>query len=225
MSRSPGRRTGPKPSFSESDAVQAALSLGIDRFTLGEVAKALGVSTPSLYRVIESREHLTHLCLARAADRMETLSADVDPGHSWQQIVRDYAAVFWQALEEYPGLAGAILGNPGAHAHVQGYLRMLRAALREARFPGPDADIDFVIDFVGDTALVTHLGVSAMRQTDSTGELGITTTRRMVSEQSGPGEEPVLQADDSWVDRGWLDRKVEFIVAAVEAGIGVTGAV
>lgn len=218
----PGQKTGPKPTFDVDDAVDAAMRRGMDQFTLSGVARELGVSTPSLYRVIESREQLVHLCLARAASRIGFLGSDIDASRSWQEIVREYSAVFWQALEEFPGLASAILSTPGAHSHVQGYLRSLTAALVESGFPGDRDDIEFIVDFVGDTALVTHLGVMAMRSAGPSGDTGLETARRMVNQQASQADaQPVLGVEDIWAERGWLDRKVEFIVAGIESGIDI----
>ena len=220
MADGSGRKTGPRPTFSVEDAVDAAMALGMDRFTLNAVARELGVSTPSLYRVIESRDHLAHLCLARAASRIAFLAAPIDANQPWQDILRAYTRSFWQALEEHPGLAQSILGNPGAHAHVQPYLRELIGALTASDFPGGREEIMFVIDFLGDLTLVTHIGVVPMRAAGTSGEAGLQTARRMIAESAARSREPsVLEVEDSWAESGWLDRKVEFLIAALEAGV------
>lgn len=222
MNTSPRRRTGPKPTFSARDAVDVAMRLGMDRFSLGGVARELGVSTPSLYRVIESREHLAHLCLARAVERIDFLWAPVDASQAWQDILRSYTRAFWQALEEHPGLAQSILTVPGAHAHVQAYLRRLIDALANAEFPGGLEEILFTIDFIGDITLVTHLGIVPLRAATSTGEQGLEMARGMLRAQAAEtDEEPVLPVEESWTQSGWLDRKVEFIIAALESGIPI----
>lgn len=53
-----GRKTGPKPKFSAADVIDAVLEIGLDRFTMAQVAKKVGVGAPSLYRIYESREDL-----------------------------------------------------------------------------------------------------------------------------------------------------------------------
>ncbi|MFD2757024.1 TetR/AcrR family transcriptional regulator [Gulosibacter faecalis] len=217
-------RTGPRPTFTVDDAVDAAMALGLDRFSLAGVAKALGVSTPALYRVTESREHLAHLCLERVARELAASSSLVEPpggwdGTGWQRLLRDYVADMWRALELHEGLASAILAHPGAHAHVNEYLVDLRDALAASGFPGDGDAVAFVLDFIGDTVLVTHIGIAPMRRRGDSGERGIDTARRMLESRTGAEGDAIIGVDESWADRGWLDRKVDFIIAGLEAGI------
>lgn len=222
MNTSPRRRTGPKPTFSARDAVDVAMRLGMDRFTLGGVARELGVSTPSLYRVIESREHLAHLCLTRAVERIGFLWAPLDASQAWQDLLRSYTRAFWQALEEHPGLAQSILTVPGAHTHVQAYLRRLIDALADSEFPGGPEEILFTLDFIGDITLVTHLSLVPTRAATSTGERGLETARHLLWAQAAETDEaPVVPVEDPWAQSGWLHRKVEFIIAALETGIAL----
>ena len=93
----PGRKTGPKPRFHIDDVVRTALTIGLDDFTLADVARALQVTTPSLYRVVATRDHLIHFCLAAMADSL-TLPPNT---LSWKEQLRYYAEELWRFAERY----------------------------------------------------------------------------------------------------------------------------
>ncbi|MDO5731801.1 TetR/AcrR family transcriptional regulator [Corynebacterium sphenisci] len=202
-----GRKTGPKPIFTLADVEAAALRLGIRDFTLTGVAKELGVATPSLYRVVDSRQDLLDRLLARVAADFRV----PDPTLSWQDQLRRFADDCWAGYEANPGLAEVLLDNPGVHAHIQGYLDRMVAGLRAAGFPGDEARMEFALDFIGDTALVTHIAVCAVRRE------GLDAARERMGRIRPEGSRRFVP-DDTWLDRGFLDGKVEFIIAGLEAG-------
>lgn len=211
-----GRRTGPKPRFTVNDAVDAALKLGLDTFTLGDVAAELGVSTPSLYRIAASRAELVELALIRVAASLVPPPNDL----SWQEQLRDYVESMWGTLENHPGIDRIIMDYPGAHAAVQGYLRDLSQSVLAAGFPGDVERLDFVIDFLGDTVIATHLSIVAMRREVSPGRSGLEQARdKLKDEAAASGRDTRITPHDSWVERGHLDAKVEFILSGVEAGL------
>ncbi|UQN28511.1 TetR/AcrR family transcriptional regulator [Brachybacterium kimchii] len=162
-------RTGPKPRFTADQAVDAALGLGIERFTLAGVAAALGISAPALYRVVDSHEDLVDLCLARIAGQMRLPTS----GASWQDQLRFFADETWRLTQEHPGLPATILERPGAHLHLAGTMRALIGSLEAADFPGGAEEIAFALDFLGDTVFVTHIGILPYRQADASGRRGI----------------------------------------------------
>jgi hypothetical protein len=41
----------------------------------------------------------------------------------------------------------------------------------------------------------------------------------MLESRTGAEGDAIIGVDESWADRGWLDRKVDFIIAGLEAGI------
>lgn len=164
-----GPRTGPKPRFTADQAVDAALRLGVERFTLAGVAAELGISAPALYRVVDSHEGLVDLCLARIAGQMRLPT----PGASWQEQLRFFADETWRLTQEHPGLPATILERPGAHLHLAGTMRALIDSLEAAGFPGGPEEIAFALDFLGDTVFVTHIGILPYRRADAAGRRGI----------------------------------------------------
>lgn len=224
-----GKPPGPKPQFSEADAVQAALNIGIAEFSMHKVARSLGVSTPALYRVAKSREELAHLCLAHIV-RVTTLPTEFQgtpasqgiPAHTWQEQLRVLGNWAWELYELWPGLDLAMLTLPGSHAHMQSTLQMIRAQLKAVGFPGDNALIDFTVDFLLDTVTVTHIGVTAMRAT-AVHDAGLAQVQASLEKHAAPGH-VVLPVEPSWLERGYLDGKTEFIIAALEQGISPLGA-
>ena len=86
--------------FTRDDVVTAALEIGVDRFTMGKVARQLGVSTADLGRTVSSRDDLLVACLER-------VSADVTlppTGLSWQDYLRQLSDSLWDVLDANPGL-------------------------------------------------------------------------------------------------------------------------
>lgn len=200
-----GRKTGPKPSFTVDDVVDAALEIGIARFTLAQVANRIGVSTSAVYRLFDSRDDLVHACLARGAASMEWPNGSPD---SWQEVLREWAETSWEACERYPGLDEVLFTFPGAFRHVQGVARSLIKSLCGFGFTEPQAL--FALDFIGDTVISTHLSISTLR---NPGEDGRTGFEQMVALEQ---EDDVFKPQESWIGRGFLDAKLDFIIAGLE---------
>jgi len=70
------RRVGRPPKYSAEDAVLAALRLGIADFTMSDVARALGVTTPALYRRFPGRADLTDACFRHILSDAPVAPAD-----------------------------------------------------------------------------------------------------------------------------------------------------
>lgn len=199
-----GRRTGPKPSFSRDDVVDAAILIGMDRFTIAQVAQAVGVVTSAVYRRFDSRDDLLDACLARAA---QALTRPV-PHMGWQEVCRLWAEEIWRICEDFPGLARTLYSYAPAFAHagevVAAYVSALTADGRSIQ------QSMFALDFLGDTVLSCRLGVEMMRAVDEVGESGLSRVMKKMA-----ADHP-MQPEDSWSDRGFVDVKVEFIVRGLE---------
>ncbi len=93
-------RRGRPPRFTINDAVRLALDLGIADFTMPQVARRLGVTTPALYRRFPSREDLTAACLT-AIGREQP-----DPPENliWRENLQFLADQLWTTLLQHPGL-------------------------------------------------------------------------------------------------------------------------
>ncbi|MDN6259405.1 MAG: TetR/AcrR family transcriptional regulator [Corynebacterium sp.] len=207
MSSTPGqagRKTGPKPTFTRENVVDAALGLGIADFTLSAVARRLEVVTPALYRVFPSRDAVLEACLARVAATIQPPGDDA----GWQDALRLWADECWRMCEEVPGLARTLFSYPAAFDHIEdplrGYVRVIESHGRSRM------QAAFALDFIGDTVMATRLGVEMMRATDTAGVSGLEKVRQRI------GEEHLFQPDESWSGRGFMDVKVDFIVEGLE---------
>ena len=229
-----GNPTGPKPRFSRADVVEAALALGIADFTLTAVAGRLGVAVSGLYRTISSREDLLAACLERVATQMDL----THPGTTWQDAIRAHAESMWNLLEQYPGLAGVVVSVPWAHQLFAGPFAQAHQSLVDRGLDPEDAGV--VLDFVGDTVITMHAQIEVMRSPidqaapspAAAGERGPDDEGRQANRANRPTglEEAsrfastrtrpmpaVLTPDESWIQRGGLDRKIEIIIRGVEA--------
>ncbi len=204
-----GRKTGPKPKFSRSDVINAAFALGMDRFTLSGVAAKLGVAPSAVYRLFDGRDVLVDACLATVAQR---LSVDFPPEVSWQEILRSWADQTWQLCESYLGLSITLYQFPGAFSHIEPQVRQLMELLVIRGFSQELAI--FALDFIGDTVVSTHIGVTTYRQTDEQGRTGLE-----IAYERFKGT-PLLQPEVSWTQRGFLDKKLEFIIEGIAQRLG-----
>ncbi|APT93476.1 hypothetical protein CPHO_11890 [Corynebacterium phocae] len=204
-----GKKTGPKPKFTERDVVEAALKVGVADFTLAQVAKELGVATSAVYRLFDGRYDLVRACLEHTA---RELVLPIPPERSWQEILRDWADRCWELMEKYPGLALTIMQNPSAMLYLDKYFAELAQALEAA---GMDrSSVEFALDFIGDTVIATHISISALR-----GPAGDTAHSEwdVIVEHSDPNS--VFSPQESWKGRGFLDAKIDFIITGIERGI------
>ena len=212
-----GRPTGPRPGFSRDDVVDAALGIGIADFTLTAVAKHLGVAVSGLYRTISSREDLLAACLERIAAQIEVPR----PGKRWPDTVRAHAEAVWEMLERYPGLAGVIMGVPWAHQLFAAPVAQACQVLVDGGLEVEEAGV--VLDFVGDTVISTHAQIEVMRSpvapSGPGGPTGLEETSRFAAAADRPALPEALTPNESWLDRGGLDRKIEIIIRGVAAGL------
>nr|WP_314891319.1 TetR/AcrR family transcriptional regulator C-terminal domain-containing protein [Actinomyces oris] len=231
-----GRPTGPRPGFSRDDVVDAALEIGIAEFTLTATAKQMGVAVSGLYRTISSREDLLAACLERIAAQIEVPR----PGKRWPDTVRAHAEAVWEMLERYPGLAGVIMGVPWAHQLFAAPVAQACQVLVDGGLGVEEAGV--VLDFVGDTVISTHAQIEVMRSPAGRPELpaplpghesgesasgtgrgdatGLEEASRFATISRAPALPEALTPNESWLDRGGLDRKIEIIIRGVAADIG-----
>ena len=204
-----GRPTGPKPGFTRAEVVAAALALGVADFTLAGVAARLGVATSALYRTISSREDLLRACLDEIAARID-FTPDPD---DWRRNARNQADALWTELEASPGLDRVLIGVPWA---AECFADTIGAAHRAFMAAGMnEEDAALAVDVVGDTVISSHVGVTALRA-DRAGGTG-----------PRPGRSALptpFHLDPSWLERGWLDRKIDLLVDGLAARLVEAGA-
>ncbi|SHI45603.1 DNA-binding transcriptional regulator, AcrR family [Actinomyces denticolens] len=203
--RRQGRPTGPKPGFSRQDVVDAALEIGIADFTLTAVAGRLGVAVSGLYRAIASREDLLRACLSELATRMLFSPDPVD----WRRNARHQVESLWALLEGCPGLDRLLITMPWAAECFASTIDAAHRAFVQGGLSQEDAAL--AVDIIADTTVATHVQVAALRA-DWLGGKG----------PSGDGFKhlPPYRPDPSWLERGWLDRKIDLILDGFQPRAG-----
>ena len=80
-----------------------------------------------------------------------------------------------------------------------------------------------VLDFVGDTVISTHAQIEVMRSPVASsgqgGPTGLEETSRFAAAAGNPPLPEALTPNESWLERGGLDRKIEIIIRGVAAGL------
>lgn len=235
-------KTGPKPKFSVDDAVAATMKLDLNHFTLSDVARELGTSTPSLYRVVESRDQLIHLCLESWVHSVVL----PDPGLTWQDQLRAFATMMWEGFQKLPSAPSALMNHPETYRYVFAPIRVLINNLEQAGMEGGKDHIAFAVDFIGDTVQMSFLSALAIEQSsqkNAESERELSDRSDMVSDfvhhavggendsgdtSSRPpqtvGETDSARSDNEdggpeWTYGTWLQRKVDFLIAGLEAGL------
>lgn len=199
-----GRKTGPKPSFTRSDVVDAAIALRLDTFTLSRVAGEIGVVTSALYRRFADRDDLLGACLDRVAG---TIAAPTD-GMTWQEVLQLWAQECWRVCEDFPGLVQTVYSHATAFTHVATAVAPYAAALEGHGYSR--GQVAFALDFLGDTVFSCYLGVEMLRARNAAGVSGV----EQIRERTSPDH--LFQPEDSWGDRGFTDVKVNFIIEGLE---------
>jgi AcrR family transcriptional regulator len=200
-----GRKVGRKPAFDTADAVAAAFAEGIDRFTMSSVAARLGVVPAALYRLFPSRDDLVIACLDTAGATI----ARPEPGMTWRAALRAWADECWRLCEDHPGLESVLYSFPAAPTRIDEVFRAYADHLAQLGKTLPQ--VMFALDFIGDTVLASHLGVSSMRAVQDDGRTGLETVRDAVGDT-----EATLQPKEWWTGRRAMDTKVEFILTGLE---------
>lgn len=152
-----GKRTGPKPLFLAEDLLDAAVDVGLDDFTFTSIARKLGVSTPSLYRIVRTKDDVARLCFRLMSQRMDMPSTwDLGENPGWRDALNYFREQFYDALLSNTGAAIVSYSIPMPQAVFQDYFYELAELLKELGMPGSEEEIDFLLDTLFHT-LVAHV--------------------------------------------------------------------
>ena len=194
-----GRKTGPKPRFDFDDVVDAAISLGIDTFTISAVAGELGVAAPAVYQIFDSREAFSHACLERATSSITWPSDAPD----WRTLLRRWCDEAWELCERFPGIDKLLMTTTSLFAHFeQGYATVVIRLCEFGYSPGQAA---FALDLLTDMVLASHMNIAGLRAVDENGRSEF--SKSMEAFTSG-----LFVPNESWTERGFLDKKLDFII-------------
>ncbi|MBN9643738.1 TetR/AcrR family transcriptional regulator [Corynebacterium mendelii] len=208
-----GRKTGPKPTFTRADVIFAALDIGIGKFTLSEVAGKIGVATSAVYRLFDSRDDLVRACLEHCA---KSVDWDVSPSMKWQAALKQLADRIWNVCEAYPGLDILLFTLPGAYMPVKKFINRFITLLMREGFTKQQALLAF--DFISDTVISAHIGITAMNTPDASGVSGLERTNQQLEETD------YYRPDETYMSRGFLDEKLDLIIEGLARRLEDTAA-
>jgi AcrR family transcriptional regulator len=132
--KGPGRPA----SITRADVVDAALRLarrvGLDRFTMAQLADELGVATMTAYYHVSNRNELVQLVVEELLDRVEIPGPDAGP---WDLRLKALEANVRRELGGIPGMGTGVSvdASPASRRLTNGVL----AILHEAGFDEADA--------------------------------------------------------------------------------------
>ena len=216
--------------FTRDDVVMAALEIGVDRFTMGKVARLLGVSAVDLGRSVSSRDDLLVACLER-------VSADITlppAGLSWQKYLRQLADSLWDVLDANPGLDHILIDLAWAYVPFMSVAKRAHSALVSGGLRSEDAYL--ALSCTLSMVLTSHRQAAAMAETIESEhqpgrrERGIDIATRMWDERFGgsgsglgrrrshalPGRDDTdrvpFRPEQSWLNRGAMRPRLEVLI-------------
>lgn len=95
--------------LSRERILDAAIGIGLDRFTIAGIARDLEVTDMAIYRYVHNREEL----YARAAARAHSTAPFRPSGTTdWQIHLLEVADSMWRLAHRYPGIERYLLNGP-----------------------------------------------------------------------------------------------------------------
>lgn len=180
---------------------------------MSQAAQAVGVGAPSLYRLYKSRDDLVAAGLEEIARRRPWVA----PKTSWPQMLRAWSRYCWELCEAFPGFALTLYTYPFPQVN---FMKRVPTIVEDFTDAGLSKDIVlFALDFIGDTTITIHLGVSAYRADPKDHERQelIQRNLELTNQQLGTDFSSLLNSSDIY--RDLVEPKIEFIITALEAGI------
>lgn len=106
-------RRGRPTKITEEDIVRTALAAGIDRFTLSDVARTLGVTVQSVYRRFPARRDLLERCIDTALASVPARTDLTPVPETWQDLTHACADGWWGLCLRYPGFSTVVTRYDG----------------------------------------------------------------------------------------------------------------
>lgn len=225
----------PSGGIKRDEVVAAALEIGVDAFTMGKVAKRLGVQPADLRRAVASRDDLLAACMERVAAGLRLPRTGLD----WADHLRYLADSIWTMLEHYPGLDHTLIDIPWAGVPFAPAVKRSHTALVEAGLA--EADAYLALDHLVGIVLTAHRSAAALRGPAGPGQRGIDAATQVWDEYYGQdgatfGVEGVqgfgprssdlaaLRPQESWADAASLGTKIEILIEGLRASTAVMAA-
>jgi AcrR family transcriptional regulator len=135
----PPRRPGRPSRTSRAALAAAAVEIGLDTFTLAEVATRVGVGESTVYNYVSGRDHL--YAVAAAAVFAE-LDVEVD-ADGWVAYVDTVAQRAVDLVRRHPGLREYVLQGPYEPSTIAVFETLIDRARRW--LPGASEEVAFVV--------------------------------------------------------------------------------
>lgn len=197
------------PDHAHEDLVREALKQGIDKFSLSTIAKSLGVASPALYRIVDSRSHLLYACF-------DIIGPDMPkgmPGASWPIIVQSWAKEMWDACDKYPGLDRVLMECPDSQA-------ILRNDVRKFVCEGDGTSLSLeqlaVVESAVDIVLSAHLAMSSWNSRKNETDPRILELRNRTVSKYGAGEVSAEMSRDCELHFEPTRRRIEALITTVK---------
>ncbi len=114
MPRQSKRTVGRPRRLTLEAVVDAACEVGIANLEMGLVAEKLNTGVATLYGYVRGREHLLEL----VAQRLVGQALIKDEGQSWQEILREHAAITYRLFRSLPQLITNLMAKePEQHSY------------------------------------------------------------------------------------------------------------
>lgn len=124
-------RKGPRPGLSRDEIVAAAVAIadaeGLAAVSMSRVSQALGYTTMSLYRYVESKDELVSLMW----DVGLTTSTEIDTSGGWRSTLEQWAFVQLRSLREHPWAVDIPINNPPLSPRQVEWMEIGLAALAD----------------------------------------------------------------------------------------------
>lgn len=110
--------------------VAAACDIGLADIEMSHVAERLNTGVATLYSYVRGRDHLLEL----AARKLAT-DALADRGQSWQDVLRDHAAISYDLFKALPELIVKMMGDADIDSRSRDYFDMAIGMLEARGLP------------------------------------------------------------------------------------------
>ena len=130
-----GPRLGRPPKTSLDAILDAVEALGLETFTIAELAARLGVRDATLYNYVGGREEAYRAACARILARLEVAAAHAS---SWAEYVETICRRGFALARAHPGIGPYIESGP----YLSDSVRVFEAIIDEVRARLPDATED-----------------------------------------------------------------------------------
>lgn len=134
----PVRQGRGEPPLSRERIVQAAIDIldgdGADALTMRRVAEQLGVSAPSLYWHVKTKDDVLDLAVDHVFDEIRPGAST--PAEPWRRRIEDLALAWRSTLIRHPWVAPVAAARPSLGPNFLDRMELLQATLHKAGFTG-----------------------------------------------------------------------------------------